>query len=322
MLTKTILKDPLVHFLGLGLSLLLLFRLIGEPGETAHTVDIDSGSLLTFLQYQSAAFDAPQFEALLANMSERELEQLIDRVAREEILYREALALELERDDYIIRSRLVQKLEFLAEGFEDVAVELGAEEIEAYFEANRSEFDTESQITFTHVFFNAAQRGREPALALAEAKLQELNENAVPYSGAFSHGDRFPYFVNYVRRPRRIVAAHLGDAAAEALFQLDADDSHWRGAFESRYGFHLVLITEKIPRRSPSLEEIRERVADDARAARVKARTEAAIEEILAKYEVRVSPDLTVGVRTRPDDSPNNSEATPEATAELAPPPP
>lgn len=290
---RAILKDPLLHFLGLGLGLLVLFQLTGNQGGADEEVFIDREALLTYLQYQSVAFDREQFELFLDDMTPRETEALIEEAAREEILYREALALELDRDDYIIRSRLVQKLRYLAEGFASDEVAMSDDDVRAYFEANRSTYDIDPYITFTHVFYNAERRGREEAQRLAQEKLPELNETPVPFEEASNHGDRFPYFVNYVERPPQLIASHLGGDVAEALFQLPADETVWHGPFESRFGFHLVLITNQAPARAPSFEEVRDRVQADAQAARAREQTEAAIQDIMDRYEVVISPELT-----------------------------
>jgi len=289
---KTFLKDPLLHFLGLGLGLLVLFELTGSSREQDNAILIDREALLTFLQYQSVAFDREQFELYLDDMSEGELADLVERAAEAEILYREALTLELDRDDYIIRTRLVQKLRYLAEGFADDQV-IGEADLEAYFEANRSAYDIDPRITFTHVFYNAERRGREEALQLAEEKLPELNETAVRFDEASAHGDRFPYFVNYVERPPQLVASHLGGDVSAALFELPANETQWQGPFESPFGFHLVLITSQTPQRAPTFIEARDRVEADARAASARKQTAAAIQEIVARYDVIVAPELT-----------------------------
>ncbi len=290
---RALLKDPLAHFLGLGLGLVVLFQLTGNQGQQDDAVLIDREALLTFLQYQSVAFDREQFELFLDDMSPREISDLVEETAREEILYREALSLELDRDDYIIRSRLVQKLRYLSEGFADESAAIGEDDLQAYFEANRGTYDIDPHITFTHVFFNAERRGREVALGLAEEKLVELNDGNVPFEEASAHGDRFPYFVNYVERPPQLIASHLGGEMADTLFELPADATRWHGPFESRFGFHLALITDQQPGRAPSLEEVRDRVEADARAARARQQTDAAIEEIMGRYEIIVSPELT-----------------------------
>ena len=287
---KKLLKDPLLHFLGLGLGLYVLFQLTGEQAE--NEVLVDREALLTFLQYQSVAFDREQFELFLNGMSPGEIADLIEEAAREEILYREALALGLDRDDYIIRSRLVQKLRYLAEGFASDAGSLDEESVFAYFEANRASYLFDPNITFTHVFFNAERRGWDEARALAEAKLRELNDAAVAFEDSPGHGDRFPYFVNYVARPPQLVASHLGAGVSDALFGFPADPAQWRGPFESRFGTHLVLIADRQPRRMPEFAEVRGRVAADAEAAHARERTEAAIDEIVAGYRVIVGADM------------------------------
>lgn len=288
---KKLLKDPLLHFVVLGLGLFLLYQLTGQQTD-GDEVLIDRDALLRHLQYQSVAFDRAQFELFLEDMAGRETADLIVEAAREEILYREALAMGLDRDDYIIRSRLVQKLRYVAEGFASDAVGLSEEEVEAYFEANRDIYELDPYITLTHVFFNAERRGWDEARALAEAKLQELNDGLVQFEESSAHGDRFPYFVNYIERPPQLVGSHFGGAMTEALFQLPIDATSWRGPYESRFGTHLVMVTNQQPERMPDFGEVRDRVAADAQAARDRALTDAAIDEIVARYTIVIGADL------------------------------
>ena len=291
---KKLLRDPLLHFLVLGLGLYALYELSGEQSENEILIDRDA--LLTYLQYQSVAFDRAQFELFLDDMGPRETADLIGEAAREEVFYREALAMGLDRDDYIIRSRLVQKLRYLAEGFASATGNLSEEEVEAYFEANRDTYEFDPLVTFTHVFFNAERRGWDEARTLAQAKLRELNDGQVPFEQSAAHGDRFPYFVNYVARPPQLVASHLGAETTGALFQLPSDATQWRGPFESRFGTHLMLVTDRQPRRMPDFTEIRDRVEADALAVRVREQTEAAIDQIVAGYQVIVGADLQEAV--------------------------
>ena len=288
---KKLLRDPLLHFVVLGLGLFLLYQLTGQQADDDEIL-IGRDALLRHLQYQSVAFDRAQFELFLDDMSARETADLIVEAAREEILYREALAMGLDRDDYIIRSRLVQKLRYLAEGFASDAAGLSDEDVQAYFEANRDSYELDPYITLTHVFFNAERRGWDEERALAEAKLRELNEGPVPFEESSAHGDRFPYFVNYIERPPQLVASHFGGEMTEALFQLPVDATSWRGPYESRFGTHLVLVTNQQPERMPGFDEVRERAAADAQAARDRALTDAAIDEIVARYTIVIGADL------------------------------
>ncbi len=61
---KKVLKDPLVHFLALGLGLFVLFDLVAsdEAAYDSKVIDVDRDTLLTFVQYRSRAFE-PQAEA-------------------------------------------------------------------------------------------------------------------------------------------------------------------------------------------------------------------------------------------------------------------
>ena len=292
MLVKSFLKDPLLHFLGLGFGLLMLFQFTGNQESDERNVLIDRETLLTFLQYQSVAFDREQFELFLDDMSPREIENLTQEAAREEILYREALALGLDRNDYIIRSRLVQKLRYLSEGFSDDDLTLSEEDILTYFEENRRNYNIDPFITFTHVFYNAQRRGKEEAYRLAEEKILALNKESVPFAEAANHGDRFPYFVNYVERPPQLIASHLGGDVTEALFQIIPNASTWYGPFESSFGFHLVMITDQEREREPSFEEVRDRVEADAQAAQARQNTELAIREIMDQYKISIDPIL------------------------------
>ncbi len=288
---KRLLKEPLVHFVAAGLGLFVLFGLVnrgGEKDDDPNVIIVDRDTLLTFVQYRTKAFELSVAAARLDALSNEELERLIDDYVHEEVLHREALALGLDRDDYIIRRRLVQKVEFITEGFAEASSELDEAALQRYFEANKSDYYVEPFVTFTHVFFETEDRPRQEARALADKKLTELNRNKVPFSDAPQHGDRFLYHVNYVERTPEYVASHFGIEMAKAIFELEPSDELWAGPFDSLYGAHLVLLTTNEPGREPTLEEIRGRVVDDARRADVRERTAEAIDDIVDAYDVRI----------------------------------
>jgi hypothetical protein len=107
---KRFLKEPLVHFLAAGLALFVLFGIVNrdEPDEDPNVVTVDREALLTFVQYRIKAFNPTLAAEKLNSLSEEELQRLIDDYVREEVLHREATALGLDEDDYVIRRRLVQ----------------------------------------------------------------------------------------------------------------------------------------------------------------------------------------------------------------------
>ena len=292
---RKILKEPLLHFMAAGAALFVLFEVVSldEPADIGENViRIDRAALLTFIQYRSRAFK-PEIAATRLNaMSEVERRRLIDDYVREEALHRKSISLGMGANDYIIKRRLIQKVEFLARGFADAATSLDEKDVKAYFEANKKDYYVQPWVTFTHIFFDTKKRGNEAAQTAAAEKLKRLNKDSVPFTDAPRYGDRFPYHLNYVERTPDYVASHVGPDMARAVFALKAGDGVWRGPYRSPYGLHLVLVSKSEPGRIPAWEEVRRRVTDDARRAGAREQMEASIREIVGSYEVRISDDL------------------------------
>jgi len=280
-----------VHFLALGLGLFVLFDLIAsdEAAYDSKVIDVDRDALLTFVQYRSRAFEPQAAAARLDGMSEEELERLVSDYVREEALHRQAKALGVDKNDYIIKRRMIQSIEFITDGFVTAAVDVSDDDIAAHYEANREDYYINPFVTFTHVFFSGERHSRDETLALATAKLTELNGQQVAFSNAPGHGDRFPYFLNYVERDPQFVASHFGLPMAEEVFGLESSDTTWHGPFESEYGMHLVLLTRKVEGRFPELAEIEAVVRDDAQRDAIAALKDIAIQAIVDTYEVRRS---------------------------------
>jgi hypothetical protein len=288
-----LLKEPLLHFLVLGLALFVLFELVAEEEGSAggKTITVDRDALLTFIQFRTRAFEPSIAAQRLDGLSDQELELLVDDYVREEALYREALALGMDRNDYVIKRRMIQSVEFITKGFVTRAVEVSDDDVKAHYEANRKDYYIEPFVTFTHVFFSNEGRTEAEIDALAAAELNALNTRRVPFSAAPGRGERFPYFVNYVERDPEFVASHFGSAMAEAIFSLEPDELAWKGPYLSPYGTHLVLLTRKAPGRFPELSEIESSVRQDAERAALQKANEAAIQAIVDTYEVERQPE-------------------------------
>ena len=285
------LKDPLVHFLAIGLCLFALFEFVAidDAAYDRKVIDVDRESLLTFLQFQARAFEPGLATDRLDNMSDAELEKLISDYVREEALHREALALGVDENDYVIKRRMIQSIEFITDGFVTAAVEISDDDVTEYYESNRDDYYIDPYVTFTHVFFSSERHGRDEAVSLANAMLTELNRERVPFSDAPRHGDRFPFFLNYVERDPQFVASHFGPAMAREVFALDPDQTTWHGPFESAYGLHLVMLTQKAEGRYPDLSEIEAAVRSDAERQVIAEQKSQAIQAIVDTYEIRTS---------------------------------
>ena len=288
---QRLLRQPLLHFILLGVVLFLVYAYL--PGKVApapgdKTIIINRASLLDFMQYRSQAFNRDYFAAQLDTLSPQERQKLVNDLVREEVLYKEAVALRLNENDYVIKRRLIQKLEFLTQGFITAGADPTAAEINAYFNAHKHDYYVQPFVTFTHVFFDYERHGHDQARQSAEQTLRELNLQQTSFANAIQYGDRFLYHANYVERAPDYVAAHFGAATADVIFGLKPDDKSWYGPYESAYGLHLILLTRKEPGRIPELTEIIEQVRDDVKQALVRNQTEAAINDIIKGYHVNV----------------------------------
>ena len=287
---KKFLREPLVHFLAIGIGLFVLFDLVApeESNLDSKTIVVDRDALLTFVQFRSKAFNPEVAAARLDALSDEELQRLVADYVREEALHREALALGMDQNDYVIKQRLIQSLQFITNGFVSAAVDVSDEEIAGYYEANREDYYVDPYVTFTHVYFSNDRHGREQARQLAETQLAELNDQNVPFSESTRHGERFLYNVNYVERTEDFIASHFGKAMAAAVFELEPDNGQWYGPFESAYGHHLVMLTKRTEGVYPPLEEIADSVREDALRIKLDEQNDRAVQAIVNTYDVRM----------------------------------
>ena len=288
---KKLLKEPLLHFLLVGIGLFVLFEFVaGDADEyDSRVINVDRDSLLTFVQFRTRAFEPSAAAARLDAMSPEELDRMIDDYVREEALHREAMALGMDKNDYVIKRRMIQSIEFVTNGFVTAAVEVSDDDVQEFYEANRDDYFIPPYVTFAHVFLSAEDRDREETEADAARLLAELNAGQVPFSHAPRYGDRFPYFVNYVERSPELIASHFGARMAETVFSLQPSENTWQGPFESAYGFHLVMLARKADGRYPELAEIIDNVRRDAEREAVEKLQDEAIQAIVDTYEIRRS---------------------------------
>ena len=286
-----------MHFLAIGMGLFILFGLVAPANDNldSKTIVVNRNALLTFVQYRSKAFNPEVAAARLDALSAAELDLLIADFVREEALHRQALALGMDANDYVIKQRLIQSLQFITNGFVNAAIDVSDEDVAEYYEANKDDYFVDPYITFTHVYFSTDRHGAEQARALAETKLAQLNSESVHFSESTRHGERFLYNVNYVERTADFIASHFGTPMATAVFELEPDSETWRGPFESSYGYHVVMLTRRIDGNQPELSEIEAAVRDDAERIAINELNELAVQAIVDTYDVRMDYELENG---------------------------
>jgi parvulin-like peptidyl-prolyl isomerase len=289
------LSDPLLQFLFAGLLLFAAYGALQPPTDPrlhARRIELTSGDL----RQLGAAWSARGRPA----PSPDQMQSLVAAKVREEILYREALALGLDEDDTIVKRRLAQKMEFL---FEDVAAlrEPTGEELRLWFEGNAERFALPARAAFRHLYFAPDRRG-EQARPHAAGALAQLTGQPGDAPAAAALGDPFMFESAYGERTFEEVAATFGDAFAASLFGLAPGS--WQGPIESGYGWHLVWVDSITPGRIPAFDD----VARDVRTAWTEEQRAAirqqAFEAIRRRYEVVLPEAVAAGAGTgaRPAD--------------------
>ncbi len=273
---STILREPLIHFFVLGAGIFLLFGLIGGSEEDqTDTIIVKAGQIDRMVEgWKKTRMRAPTVD---------ELKGLIEDQIREEIYYREALAMGLDRDDMIIRRRFRQKMEFLSHDL-TAQVDPTEAELEAYLQENTIMFLIEPWITFRYIYLNLDKRGNDThddALRLL-ARLRS-GDNKID---AATLGDPFPLPRDYESVPESDVRNLFGrDFTAQLLTQ---ELNVWHGPVPSGYGLHLVLIRERTKPRIPELDEVRDAVSREWVETRRRETNEEIFKQLRERYTVVV----------------------------------
>jgi hypothetical protein len=278
------LREPLVHFLLAGAALFVAVSWWQGPNDEGRTIRLSRDDLVVFLQGRAQVYDRESFAALLQAMPANERRKLVHDAALYEALYREGMALDLAQADPLIRQRIVQQMRQLTAEEAAEGATVSAAEVAAYYRTHRNEYQVAPLASFTHVYFAEAP-GAE---AKARAELAVLRRDPVPFERAGEHGERFLYQLNYAEADRALVASHFGDGFARQLFE--AKPGAWRGPLRSEHGWHVVLLRGLSPAGLPPLAGIADRVREDALADKRVRLANAALDGLLARYELVVEP--------------------------------
>ena len=286
-----IIREPLFQFLLIAFILLLAERLISGNAynDDQYHIRIDDQVLVDYMQLRAKAFNKAEALRALNAMSEDKRQQLVDDYIREEVLFREALALNLDNNDQLIRRRLIQKMEYLSQGFyDDIPVPTEAD-LTRFYQQNMELYRQPAEITFTHVFFKAKQADRKKNQVAALKLLDQLNTQNVPFENAPRYGERFLFNRNYVNREADEIASHFGETFQQQLFSLKVSNN-WQGPILSDYGWHLVLIKKITASYIPDLEQISATVLADVTRNQHQARLSQAVDQLIEQYQITIEP--------------------------------
>ncbi len=272
---RRLLHEPLLHFLILGALLFGLYSWLQGGAQNAPTeIVVTRGQLRSLqAQFQRTWQRAPTAE---------ELHTLVEGWVREEVFYREGLAMGLDRDDPVVRRRIAQKLEFI--GGDTTPQAPTDTELQAWLDTHADRYQIEPRYTLSQVFFDAARHGDKLDTVIARAR-RSLE------AGQPAEGDPTLLPPALEQAPAAQVTRTFGQAFTDALGPLPIGT--WQGPVRSTYGMHLVRVSASEPARAATLAEARAQVERDVlqdRATRANAARYAALR---ARYSVRVDPGAT-----------------------------
>jgi len=199
-----------------------------------------------------------------------ELDSLVERWIKEEVFYREALRLGLDKDDSIVRRRMVQKLGFLVEEVEDRNSQ--GEQVKAYYDENIEKYSLPVRYSFSQIFFN--QRSQQEGIR------SEL-DNGVSWREL---GDSSMLNASFISKSEKEITASFGKLFTTQLFTLVQGD--WVGPIRSSFGFHLVKLDRILPGEATPLAYIEKKVAADYQQSMRDAAIDTYYRELLEEYGV------------------------------------
>jgi len=279
---KRLLREPLFHFLLAGIALFLLYDVIrGGESDAPREIVITEARVEALAENFATVWMRPP--------TPQEIKGLIDDYVAEEIFYREGVAMGLDQDDTVIRRRLRQKMEFIAEDAA-TAIEPGDEQLQAYLAQHAAKFVSPTEVTFVQVYLNTERRG-DSARADAEKLLAELQAGRGP-GNPVDAGDPTLLPAGMQAASPQAIANAFGNDFATAIEE--APVGQWSGPLQSGFGLHLVRVDERVAGALPAFEEIRPIVLREWQSEQRTESNERFLDGLRAKYEVRIEGPAAV----------------------------
>lgn len=268
---RKLLSEPLVQFLLAGIAIFAFSLTTGAEDSTDRTITVDEPLAEQLAEGFAQTWRRPP--------SQQELDSLIRDYVREEIYYREAKRLGLDIDDGVIRRRLRSKMEYLAEA-EVEAVEPSKQELEQWFEQNKSRYAATVRYSFDQIFVDVSKPGDPDRRAQAVA-------NRLAAGDDWRHlGDPISLSASADGQDASQVTREFGEDFTSNLDQLGINT--WQGPVASGFGQHFVRLRQRDAGPAPTLDSILQQVTNDWRSDTIKKRKEEAFNRLQKQYHVKI----------------------------------
>ena len=280
---RELFNRPAVHVILLGVMVAVAILIAkGPPTADASRRVVVTGADL--LQQRAAFMRTWQREP-----TAEELRGALEQHIRQEVLYREALAREYDRDDLVVRRAMQQKMEFLAasQALQEPPIE---EEIEAFFALRQERYRLPAVLSFSQIYLSPDKRGVGAEQAAIDL-LAQLRAEDPDARDLASYGDTIMLETSYAGQSEREVSAAFGEVFAEAVVRLPVGE--WQGPVSSGYGLHLVKVVEREESRVPEWREVASRVIGDMEFEAKASSKDQLYQEIAQNYEVFLDGEVS-----------------------------
>jgi hypothetical protein len=273
---KKLLKEPLFHFVLIGLALFVLYGWVSDRNDSQETIyfdDYDMNNIIASWEMQWKRLP-----------TDDELKSLVEQNIRQEVFYQEALKMNLDHNDEIIKRRLAQKMNFLSNDLATLK-EPSEEELKAYYAENKEKYLLSPIYSFYQISFRSDSRNNPQADA---QQFLEKIEGQAP-EALKEPGDRLPFPIYFEATNRDELDRQLGMEFSRALENLDT--VMWTGPVRSGFGWHLIYLTEKIPARAPAYESIIKELKRDFEYENQRKINDQVYNELRRNYEIEFDLD-------------------------------
>jgi hypothetical protein len=273
---KKLLKEPLFHFILIGLALFILYGWVSDRNDSQETIyfdDYDMNNIIASWEMQWKRLP-----------TDDELKSLVEQNIRQEVFYQEALKMNLDHNDEIIKRRLAQKMNFLSNDLATLK-EPSEDELKEYYRENQEKYMLSPIYSFYQISFRSDSRNNPQADA---QQFLEKIKGQVP-EALKEPGDRLPFPYYFESTDRYELDRQLGMEFSRALENLDT--VLWSGPVRSGFGWHLIYVTEKIPARAPAYESIIKELKRDFEYENQRKINDQVYNELRRNYEIEFDLD-------------------------------
>ncbi|WP_338733551.1 peptidylprolyl isomerase [Mangrovimonas cancribranchiae] len=273
---KKLLKEPLLHFFVLGALLFAIYNLVNKSTDEEEIIvdnaDIEHMAELWRMQWQRP----PTAE---------ELEGLIDKYISQEVLYREALKMNLDHNDEIVKRRLAQKMEFLGQDLTGLVAPASEENLKAFFNKHKDKYATPYKYSLYQVVFTSDNHANPTKKA--KAVLKDFSSTS-PLEMK-TQGDHFPLDFALTDTDAFYLNREFGEQFTKQLETLTT--GQWVGPVSSGFGKHLVYIESKTEPTTPDFKDVKSVVKRDYEYKMEQESQETILKTLKNNYKVRISAD-------------------------------